>query len=134
MGGLTFGVDSDGNPGYIKAGADTVTPFKSGLEFIWKAQYLAGAINISNTGHVTLEVMTSPNAASNIIIIGTNDPLKVDNYYAPPHDYNSELLGTFPVKKIGDIATIDTGTEYPYLVLHCVYVNNSWNACVKIST
>lgn len=28
-----FGVDSDGNYGYIKAGADTVTPFKSGSEF-----------------------------------------------------------------------------------------------------
>lgn len=30
MGGLRFGVDSDGNYGYYKDGADTVTPFKSG--------------------------------------------------------------------------------------------------------
>ena len=29
LGGLKFGVDSDGNYGYIKAGADSVTPFKS---------------------------------------------------------------------------------------------------------
>ena len=29
LGGITFGVDADGNYGYIKAGADTVTPFKS---------------------------------------------------------------------------------------------------------
>ena len=29
MGGLKFGVDSDGNYGYIKAGADTVIPFSS---------------------------------------------------------------------------------------------------------
>ena len=28
LGGITFGVDDDGNYGYIKAGADTVTPFK----------------------------------------------------------------------------------------------------------
>ena len=27
LGGITFGVDADGNYGYIKAGADTVTPF-----------------------------------------------------------------------------------------------------------
>ena len=27
---MKFGIDSDGNYGYIKAGADTVTPFKSG--------------------------------------------------------------------------------------------------------
>ena len=30
LGGMSFGVDADGNYGYIKAGADTVTPFKSG--------------------------------------------------------------------------------------------------------
>ncbi|MDE5804446.1 MAG: hypothetical protein K2I22_16185, partial [Lachnospiraceae bacterium] len=28
LGGITFGVDDEGNYGYIKAGADTVTPFK----------------------------------------------------------------------------------------------------------
>ena len=32
LGGITFGIDADGNYGYIKAGADTVTPFKSGGE------------------------------------------------------------------------------------------------------
>lgn len=32
MGGLRFGVDADGNCGYIKDGADTVTPFKKGYE------------------------------------------------------------------------------------------------------
>lgn len=31
FGGLKFGKDSDGNYGYIKDGADTVTPFKSGF-------------------------------------------------------------------------------------------------------
>ena len=30
LGGITFGVDADGNYGYKKAGADTVTPFKKG--------------------------------------------------------------------------------------------------------
>ena len=29
LGGIRFGVDADGNYGYIKAGADTVTPFKT---------------------------------------------------------------------------------------------------------
>lgn len=29
LGGLQFGIDEDGNYGYIKAGADTVTPFSS---------------------------------------------------------------------------------------------------------
>lgn len=30
LGGLKFGIDANGNYGYIKAGADTVTPFSSG--------------------------------------------------------------------------------------------------------
>lgn len=30
FGGVSFGVDADGNYGYIKAGADTVIPFKKG--------------------------------------------------------------------------------------------------------
>lgn len=30
LGGLRFGIDENGNYGYIKAGADTVTPFNSG--------------------------------------------------------------------------------------------------------
>lgn len=35
FGGLKFGIDSDGNYGYIKAGADSVTPFSSGdLELV----------------------------------------------------------------------------------------------------
>lgn len=31
---FSFGIDADGNYGYIKAGADTVTPFKSGDDII----------------------------------------------------------------------------------------------------
>ncbi len=29
LGGMTFGIDSNGNYGYIKAGADSVTPFRT---------------------------------------------------------------------------------------------------------
>lgn len=44
LGGLQFGVDADGNYGYIKAGADSVTPFKSGgCEML--AYKLIGAYN-----------------------------------------------------------------------------------------
>lgn len=33
LGGLRFGIDADGNYGYKKVGADTVTPFSSGASF-----------------------------------------------------------------------------------------------------
>ena len=32
LGGLSFGIDTDGNYGYYKDGADTVTPFNSGCK------------------------------------------------------------------------------------------------------
>jgi Zn-dependent alcohol dehydrogenase len=32
--GIRFGIDKDGNYGYIKAGADTVNPFSSGGKFV----------------------------------------------------------------------------------------------------
>ena len=34
LGGLQFGVDANGNYGYIKAGADSVTPFKKACSVI----------------------------------------------------------------------------------------------------
>lgn len=34
LGGLKFGIDENGNYGYIKVGADTVTPFKKGGKLI----------------------------------------------------------------------------------------------------
>lgn len=34
FGGLKFGTDENGNYGYIKAGADTVTPFSKGIKYL----------------------------------------------------------------------------------------------------
>lgn len=42
LGGLKFGIDSDGNYGYIKAGADSVTPFSSGGEFSFPISMIMG--------------------------------------------------------------------------------------------
>lgn len=67
MGGLRFGVDSDGNYGYYKDGADTVTPFKSGGEISVDAvsMLLSGSISttttVSFTGlkSITFKMLTS---------------------------------------------------------------------------
>ena len=49
MGGIKFGVDSDGNYGYIKAGADTVTPFKSGIHMVKLTDVVSeGSVNVSS--------------------------------------------------------------------------------------
>lgn len=51
MGGLRFGVDADGNYGYYKDGADTVTPFKSGGKISVDAisMLLSGSISTTTT-------------------------------------------------------------------------------------
>ncbi|MBD5497444.1 MAG: hypothetical protein HDR11_06725 [Lachnospiraceae bacterium] len=127
LGGLTFGVDSDGNPGYKKAGADTVTPFKSRLEFTWLAGRLAGYINLPNTGHITLETLTQ-NISGNIGIYGAHSPTVLT------HTQDIEYIASYTTTSVGHTDTIDTGTEYPYIVLYCVYIANAWEAAVKIST
>ena len=49
LGGIKFGVDSDGNYGYIKAGADTVTPFKSGIHMVKLTDVVSsGSVNVSS--------------------------------------------------------------------------------------
>lgn len=51
LGGIRFGVDNDGNYGYIKAGADTVTPFKKGGGTIKTIYY--GIFNITNVTFIS---------------------------------------------------------------------------------
>ena len=55
LGGLKFGIDSDGNYGYIKAGADSVTPFSNTATAIintqiipWSGNARKWTVNISN--------------------------------------------------------------------------------------
>ena len=51
FGGMTFGVDSNGNYGYKKAGADTVTPFRSSgsvNETVFANGILAPGYTLSN--------------------------------------------------------------------------------------
>lgn len=54
FGGMKFGVDSDGNYGYIKAGADSVTPFSSGKALLQVTYYSSSSsfdgfiTNVSN--------------------------------------------------------------------------------------
>ena len=59
FGGLKFGVDSNGNYGYIKAGADSVTPFRSDYFFLNNLE--------SN------EYNASMNSSSITVTIPTND-------------------------------------------------------------
>ena len=133
LGGLTFGVDSDGNPGYIKAGADTVTPFKSGVSFVWQVYGLSGSINLKNTGKVKLTILNFL-ANGGVNVYGATSPTELyHNAY-----YNLHLYGTFAInsgqvniEQVVDTPDINT---YPYIVIYPVYAtgwsnNSSINIC-----
>lgn len=133
LGGLTFGVDSDGNPGYIKVGADTVTPFKSGVNFTWGICGLSGSINLKNTGKVTLTLLNFL-AAGNVNVYGATS--STDLYYNAFCDLY--LYGTFAINsgKINIEQVVNTPdiNTYPYIVIYPVYAtgwsnNSSINIC-----
>ncbi len=67
LGGMTFGVDAAGRYGYIKAGADTVTPFKIipdsfniSFDFHAHANYDYANIRIPTLGYKRLYVSIQP--------------------------------------------------------------------------
>lgn len=54
---MKFGIDSDGNYGYIKAGADSVTPFRSDYFFLNSME--TSVYNATmNTGYITVTIPT----------------------------------------------------------------------------
>ena len=104
---MTFGIDSDGNYGYIKAGADTVTPFKKDtgiptLIFRMSIQsvapnslsggncsilYLGGFMNSGYT-YCNIDV-TNHSGIGNIIINGANNGFNGSSFYIDSNSYIS---------------------------------------------
>lgn len=64
LGGLKFGIDSDGNYGYYKDGADTVTPFSYGI-----AEYIDGNMIRKATTDSVVSVSKTYTATSKGILL-----------------------------------------------------------------
>ena len=62
---MKFGIDSDGNYGYIKAGADTVTPFSSGVRGTILNQDIAVTPK-------TFSITPTQNAPKGLLMVETN--------------------------------------------------------------
>ena len=75
---MKFGIDSDGNYGYIKAGADSVTPFSSGIyKFAYSYNRNSNVVasdNLNFTIDSTRKYTILPICASNAY---TNSTLKI---------------------------------------------------------
>lgn len=86
-----FGIDSNGNYGYIKAGADTVTPFKTGSEEVKGNAVAANVLANDGTNNITF---SSAAAGSNIAGTMTNrgavsQTLNPGGSYTVPQGYHN---------------------------------------------
>ncbi len=127
FGGMSFGIDSDGNYGYIKAGADTVIPFKNGsAALVWSVYGLSGGINFENTGRVTFTVLNYA-ASGNVGVYGTTYPTDLSNrghlygYVSTGAGVNTEQVVETP-----DVES------YPYIVLYPIYAEG-WSGMQAIN-
>ena len=86
LGGITFGVDADGNYGYIKAGADTVTPFRNGAMMIgtFSGGYPSAAAATSKYTNLT----TYSNSI--ITVDGVLPSMEADDYIAVVTGYYAD--------------------------------------------
>ena len=62
LGGIRFGVDEEGNWGYIKAGADTVTPFKKGATIGSVSASTSARLGPGNTTSLSINFSIPSNA------------------------------------------------------------------------
>ena len=72
LGGVTFGVDADGNYGYRKPGADTVTPFKGNMKFNVSGTFAAE----EHPYNPTIEFFNNGNSQITLNKISTKNTLK----------------------------------------------------------
>lgn len=80
LGGIKFGVDKNGNYGYIKAGADSVTPFKSGINDYTVNANVAGTnfvhgqtLNVSSFTKLTITTLSVSSTENPLIAIISKD-------------------------------------------------------------
>ena len=121
MGGLRFGVDSNGNAGYIKAGADSVIPFKSGVSVFHGL--------IGGTGSTDTKTYTFDRDSDNVYVVyghgvyygisinGTKITLSANG--ATFQNYGLFVSSPISVKK-GDVISISASTtsKYEYYVFY----------------
>ncbi len=133
LGGLTFGVDADGNPGYIKAGADTVTPFKT------EGTKIYGSASGSNTWTVNIKRNNPVLKLTGEGYIGNSPNNHVTlGIYGATEDYTTPYHGKLPqiqsISLYANMPTVEVDVSaYPRLVIYAIYGTATVDASTRIN-
>lgn len=101
---MKFGIDSNGNYGYIKAGADSVTPFRSG-EFSFPISMIMGLTRINGEPAFTVEYM--------------------ENYFKTELDYVEK-------RKIPSASTTTVSFDYDTFLYTDVTLTYNYNGSISV--
>lgn len=101
LGGLKFGIDTNGNYGYYKDGADSVTPFKSGIKL--KKTCIYSQLTIDEDYDECLLVFASAGSYGSLAI--TNG-------------------GNYTMEEAGKSMTVNTGTVNGQANTGCFLIKN----------
>lgn len=101
---FSFGITSDGQYGYIKAGADTVTPFKSALNIPWGGDVqnrggmnsnIAYSFNVTGTGESSY---FGPDTMVYILVNGSTADTVTYTFYTPDGSFQAMFVPNQPAK------------------------------------
>lgn len=112
---IQFGVDENGNYGYIKEGADTVTPFKQGAECI----YIGTSTSVQRTETVNLSRYTDYKSLTvdNFIVDFQTDPRSINTSNGSTISPGTTLYASMSLGSVGMDYDESTGiltiTTYP---------------------
>lgn len=77
LGGMTFGIDENGNYGYIKVGADSVTPFSSFNNMVYAVPTIANQ-------STKVATITVPNGVTRGLLVGIGSGMASAQYTETP--------------------------------------------------
>ena len=125
LGGITFGVDDNGNYGYKKAGADTVTPFKTEGTKIYGSASGNNSWTVNIKRNAPILKLTGEgyigNAPTNHVYLGIYGA--AEDYVTPYTAYNHvELPMIQAISIYADMPTVEVDVSaYPRLVIYAIY-------------
>lgn len=129
---IKFGIDKDGNYGYIKAGADSVVPFSQGANGVGcslksgssKESNILDSMNKTVKYILTQSTFVNGNAYSNAKVLGSNDKIVWNEIRSLGGGANSanSVMETTNAYKYYKCECTASGPEYNRACSACVFI------------